>query len=241
MKFIEPKIISRPDSIGNEDCSFAYYSKNPVMRWVFLQRLKQAAAFLPDKLEPKQNILDIGTGCGFMLPTLSKLSRNGNIVAFDYNEEHLKKSMILGKDNHLSVSFVKGNVYNLPFSDNFFSIVTAISVLEHIKSLDKAVAEIRRVIKDGGVLVVGVPVERFLVNALFSLLSLKDSILDGKSNSKGKFHRNKYQDFHCSDIKDVEDALSKYFIISKSKKIFSDYTPDAFSLYKVYQCIPKQL
>lgn len=238
MKFIAPEKALATDDIDNEDGSFAYYNKNPLIREVFLQRLKRASGFIPNKNLSKDGyVLDIGAGCGFMLPTLSK---KGKVVALDYTLRYLKKARNLANSNKISACYVNANVYSLPFKDKQFSLINVLSVLEHLKDTDKGVAEIRRVLKDNGLLIVGVPIERLLVNSLFSLLALKDKLLDGKSYDAKKYRKNKYQDVHYSDFKDIEISLSKFFTIEKSQKIFSNYIPDTFSLYKIYKCVPKQ-
>jgi len=49
------------------------------------------------------------------------------------------------------------SVYQLPFSDNEFQIVLCMSVLEHLEEPYRAVAEMHRVLKPGGRIIVSVP------------------------------------------------------------------------------------
>ncbi len=236
MKYISPKRLKNTDK-ENEDGSFAYYNKNPLIQEVFLQRLKKATRFIPNKnLGDGDYVLDIGSGCGFMLPTLSK---KGKVVALDYTFRYLEKSKSLADLNKINAYYVNGSIYSLPFKDKQFSLINVLSVLEHIKDTDRGVAEIRRVIEGNGLLIVGVPVERLLVNSLFGLLALKDKLFGGKNYNAKKYRKNKYQDVHYSDFKEIEASLSKYFTIEKTQKIFSNYISDTFSLYKVYKCKPK--
>ncbi len=65
-----------------------------------------------------------------------------------------------------------GNVLNMPYKDNQFDTVLLISILEHLKpdELQQAFDEIRRVLKPGGQVVYGVPVERPFMVFMFRLL-----------------------------------------------------------------------
>lgn len=244
MQFVMPKQVSLPDDTENEDCSFAYFSKNPLLRSVFLQRLKVASSFIPEHFTATKDnnhlVLDIGSGCGFMFPTLSCV---GTVVAFDYVPEYLHKAKVLADAHQLPVRYVNGNVYQLPFADKSFMVINALSVLEHIQDVDQAVREIYRILHDDGVLIVGVPVERILVNTLFGLLAFKDKAmlaLQGKKDA-AVYRKNKYQDVHYSDVTAVEQSLVKQFVIINSQKIFSNYLPDAVSLYKIFCCQKQSL
>jgi SAM-dependent methyltransferase len=65
-----------------------------------------------------------------------------------------------------------GDVLQMPYADHFFDTVLLISILEHLKP-DRLVAafqEIRRVLKSGGQVVYGVPVERPFMVFMFRLL-----------------------------------------------------------------------
>ena len=88
-----------------------------------------------------------------------------------------------------------GNVLDMPYQDNQFDTVLLISILEHLKpeELDRALQEIKRVLKPGGQIVYGVPVERPLMVAMFALLG---------------YNIRKY---HFSTEKDVAAAASKHF------------------------------
>ncbi len=65
-----------------------------------------------------------------------------------------------------------GNILQMPYEENQFDTVLLISILEHLKPQDqpKAFAEIRRVLKPGGQVVYGVPIERPLMVFMFRRL-----------------------------------------------------------------------
>lgn len=54
---------------------------------------------------------------------------------------------------------------NLPFADGSFDLVTMLDVLEHIPDQDAALADVSRVIRPGGFLLVAVPAYKFLWGA----------------------------------------------------------------------------
>jgi ubiquinone/menaquinone biosynthesis C-methylase UbiE len=65
-----------------------------------------------------------------------------------------------------------GDVLSMPYADNTFDTVLLVSILEHLKPDRQSAAfrEIRRVLKPGGQVVYGVPIERPLMVFLFRLL-----------------------------------------------------------------------
>jgi ubiquinone/menaquinone biosynthesis C-methylase UbiE len=66
----------------------------------------------------------------------------------------------------------QGNVLQMPYEGGYFDTVLLISILEHLKpgELPQAFAEIRRVLRPGGQVVYGVPIERPLMVRMFRLL-----------------------------------------------------------------------
>ncbi len=73
-----------------------------------------------------------------------------------------------GLETHLR----NGDVLQLPYEDNSFDAVLLISILEHLKPEEqpRAFAEIRRVLKPGGQVVYGVPIETRLLGIMFRVL-----------------------------------------------------------------------
>lgn len=52
---------------------------------------------------------------------------------------------------------VVGNVYELPFNDNSFEVVLCMVVMEHLEDPRKAISEMKRVLKSGGLILVSTP------------------------------------------------------------------------------------
>ena len=100
--------------------------------------------------EPKQGdkVLDIGVGTGIFASALMKFG--AEITGIDVSEKMLEIAKSKGVSN-----VVIGNAESLDFPDESFDLVISITALEFIKNPDKAIAEMIRVCKKGGRVVVG--------------------------------------------------------------------------------------
>lgn len=138
--------------------------------WPFLGRMyrRRVELCLAECL-PGQRVLEVGFGSGLTFLNLAEL----------YDEIHgidltapVEKVTDLFHTQGVNVHLRNGDVLNLPYPDNYFDTVLLISILEHIKpeEQDQACREIARVLKPGGQMVYGVPVERPLMVCMFRLL-----------------------------------------------------------------------
>ena len=87
-----------------------------------------------------KTILEIGAGTSLFLEIFSKTNR---LVALDINQTLLEK-------NRSKAELVVADAENLPFKDNCFDFVYLVGVLHHLDDQKKALAEIKRVVKDSG-------------------------------------------------------------------------------------------
>ena len=117
-----------------------------------------------------ERILEIGFGSGVTFPSLSSRYReiHGLDLAADTTKAHDLFER-LGIETHLK----NGNVLSMPYPNDHFDTVLLISILEHLKphELEQAFAEIKRVLRPGGQVVYGVPIERPLMVFMFRVLT----------------------------------------------------------------------
>lgn len=130
-----------------------YNSSNPFVRRLFMDRLRYAERF--SRITSDQRVLDIGTGNGILLDRLSLRHKDTKFVGLDTNPQIRELAMV-------NTEFVLGDVRRQAFVSNTFDIVYCLDVLEHVKKLNQAIVEIKRVLKNGGQLIVSVPQETFL-------------------------------------------------------------------------------
>lgn len=114
-------------------------------------------------------ILEVGFGSGLTFLNLNEKYKqiHGLDLTCDVN--------VVGgvfKARNIQTDLRNGNVLSMPYADNQFDTVLLISILEHLKpdELAQAFREIQRVLKPGGQVVYGVPVERPFMVFMFRLL-----------------------------------------------------------------------
>ena len=102
------------------------------------------------EIRPKQKVLDLGCNDGeFGKHLIDNLKCD--VYGIDVSvvcEKFAKKN---------GVKFTRGRIEKMPYGDNEFDTAIAMEVLEHIWNTKKALAEIHRVIKLGGLLLGTVP------------------------------------------------------------------------------------
>jgi ubiquinone/menaquinone biosynthesis C-methylase UbiE len=126
--------------------------------WWFVARRHAALRFTED-FRPRcgpLRILDAGCGTGALLDCLERRS-DAEVYGLDFSGQALAYTRQRGH-NHL----VQADLTRLPFRDDTFDVITALDVVEHIREDERALREVNRVLRPGGVLVVSVPAFRFL-------------------------------------------------------------------------------
>ena len=93
-------------------------------------------------------VLDAGCGVGHMGQRFVRAGRTGiDLVGMDFQEE-LLANVTVGY-----TGVVQGDIHNLPFKDGSFSAVLTSNALHHFPDPRRAMVEIARVLKPGGVFV----------------------------------------------------------------------------------------
>ncbi len=107
-----------------------------------------------------ERLLDVGCGNGAY--TTAMADGFGEVYGIDLEPHRLEvfRDQVRG-DAKFHVA--EGSAEHLEFPDDHFDVVTAIEVIEHVVDLDRALAEIHRVLRPGGAFLITCP------NRLFPL------------------------------------------------------------------------
>ncbi len=107
------------------------------------------------------SILDIGCGSGkFWEENLSKLPKGSHLTLSDFSAKMLNEA----KKNVNADIFVVSDIDNLEFDDNSFDVVMAHHLLYHSSDKDKSLRELKRVVKQNGMISITTNSERHMLN-----------------------------------------------------------------------------
>ena len=105
------------------------------------------------QIKPGMLVVDVGCGTGFYTRLIAQaLKGSGNVLGIDVNDDLLTRARSLVKRSELSgiVKFRKGDVHKLPLTDSYADLIFCNAVLWQLRDPDKALQEMKRVVKPGG-------------------------------------------------------------------------------------------
>ena len=136
---------------------------------------KQAAFLLPH-LRPGMSLLDCGCGSGSITVGLARAVAPGQTVGVDISPMEIERAQARAASLGITdVHFLVGSIYALDFASSSLDVVFSHNVLEHLADPSWALAEMRRLLKPGGIIAIrdydigGVlvqPPERLLIDWL---------------------------------------------------------------------------
>lgn len=154
------KVLSESEKGRLDEAAFPAYShRNPVINWLFWQRLRKVMQYTQSPA-PYENILDFGCGSGVMLPYLSSISDQVTAMDLDLLPiQSVQKYIPLPKNVEVKDA-TKTSITDLPA--NSFDLIIALDVLEHVHDLPKTLSELLALLKPNGQLIVSGPTENIL-------------------------------------------------------------------------------
>lgn len=116
-------------------------------------RIEKAAEFNKNEIK---NFLDVGCGEGYSL--IEAANRGWDVHGVDITDH--RNELAKSKD----IKFINSDLMNSKLPSDYFDIVYLDSVLEHVNNPCDYLSEIKRILKKGGILYLGVPNEDSLFN-----------------------------------------------------------------------------
>jgi ubiquinone/menaquinone biosynthesis C-methylase UbiE len=109
-------------------------------------------------LHPGDRVIDVGCGASDDVLAMARLvGPSGRTVGMDASEKMIEESRRRSKGLSLPVEFIAGDAHNLDFADGTYDAARADRVFQHLEDPEKALAELIRVTRPGGRIVVTDP------------------------------------------------------------------------------------
>lgn len=115
-----------------------------------LDRYRFACEFTEDKV-----VLDCASGTGYGADLLFHLGRAKEVFGLEINPDACSYADKIYSSN--KVHFKNGSILDIPFEDEKFDVFTSFETIEHIENESKQLAEVKRVLKKGGLYILSTP------------------------------------------------------------------------------------
>ena len=110
------------------------------------------ADFLVPHLSEGKSVLDCGCGPGPITLSFAEIVAPGRVVGIDIEPTMIERANRLAADSGLeNLEFQVADIYDLPYEDGEFDVVFSSAVTEHLSDPVRALREVLRVTKPGGI------------------------------------------------------------------------------------------
>ena len=104
------------------------------------------------RVDPEARVLDVGCGSGWATRLLAEYAFNGRVTGIDISDEMVRVARESSR-SHAHVDFEVASAEKLPFRDNEFTHAFSMESLYYYRNIPKALSEIHRVLRRGGLFV----------------------------------------------------------------------------------------
>lgn len=134
--------------------------------------------------ENYSNILDIGTGTGYLAFPLSKQFSMATVYGLDIAENIIEKNVALAKEKEITnLRFLAYDGLNYPFNQSSFDLIVTRYAFHHFPDVTNAIQQMNKLLKNGGKVLVSDPLKNEK-----DVSSIIDSFMDIKKDGHIQFY-----------------------------------------------------
>lgn len=191
-----------------------FESTTPFVTKIFRNRLEIALALA--QLKDDLTILDVGSSYGYFIMMIHSLYPSCKCYGIDNDPDWVGRPA----EFIPNCTFKVANAANMPFKNEYFDVVFALDVIEHIRNIDPVIKEIHRVLKPNGLAILSGPTESWFYKFCRYMWTrqwdLPGHIHDVQEIEK-KYESNGFQLIKRKSLPGI--PLPELFRISKYKKL----------------------
>jgi ubiquinone/menaquinone biosynthesis C-methylase UbiE len=132
--------------------------------------LKDMQRLLPDPRQHFATVLDAGCGQGRAFHILKRRLKPGRLIGVDADPHGLASARAEAARRHIHVELLESDCAGIPLPDACVDLVFCHQTLHHLVRQEQALAEFRRVLKPGGVLMLAESTRAYIYSWVIRLL-----------------------------------------------------------------------
>ena len=164
------RLLPEKSLIRTGENDHADWNFRPLLGWIQRVRFRLITRYLSG--HHFQRLLEIGYGSGVFMPELAHYC--DELYGIDPHPKNENVAPILQKHD-VNASLYCGGAEFMPFSDDFFDCIVAVSSIEYVEDIRAASIEIRRILQPGGVFLLVTPSHSPFADVGLKILTREDA------------------------------------------------------------------
>jgi ubiquinone/menaquinone biosynthesis C-methylase UbiE len=201
-----------------------YSHPNSIFRYIENKRIKTLINFA--QISDNHLVLEAGCGIGNILERI----KQGRLFGIDISAIQIERAK---KRLGSRVEFIRSPAENTPFGDRYFDRIICTEVFEHVLDPSLVLLEMKRILKDKGIISLSIPNEKLINFTKKFLLNFgMKRILEPKKSNWDLASKNNLDEWHLHNysLKLIKQQVKNQFKIDEIRRIPFFFVPFRYVL-----------